>query len=309
MAQPTIFNRKQGIGLILFLVFVGLIRVFIYFLPQPAISDYTSADSLYIATNHPVDTIILQPFDPNTADSLTLRQRGLAPWQIRNMLRYRAKGGRYRTQEDFRRLYGLTDSTYQVLKPFIAIDTMPFYVERQERLLRDSLRKDSIQKRYEARKDSMQNAYQQRRDSLIAIGKIHEKKDTIIELNQADTNDLKYLKGIGSYVARQIVHYRQQLGGYYSYQQLYEIERLDFVVWDSILPHLTIDTTLITPIAIQSASVERLMHHPYLNFTQAKAIYETRRRKIRLSGMADISPSILTEKEAQRIRPYLQFDE
>ena len=50
------------------------------------------------------------PFDPNKADSLTLLYNGLKPWQIKNLMKYRAKGGRFRNPEDFCRLYGLTDS-------------------------------------------------------------------------------------------------------------------------------------------------------------------------------------------------------
>ena len=47
-------------------------------------------------------------FDPNIADSTQLLRLGLAPWQVRNIYRYRAKGGIYRDKTDFARLYGLT---------------------------------------------------------------------------------------------------------------------------------------------------------------------------------------------------------
>ena len=48
----------------------------------------------------------LHYFDPNTADSLSLLELGLKPWQAKNLLRYREKGGRYREPADFRKLYG-----------------------------------------------------------------------------------------------------------------------------------------------------------------------------------------------------------
>ena len=35
-------------------------------------------------------------FDPNTADSSQLLRLGLQPWQVRNIYRYRAKGGVFR---------------------------------------------------------------------------------------------------------------------------------------------------------------------------------------------------------------------
>lgn len=288
--QP-IFTRKQGTGLLLFLAFVLVLRLFIHFLPAPETTETSVSDTLATVFVR-LDTVVLRPFDPNTADSLT---------------HYREKGGRFRKPDDFRRLYGLTDSAFQVLRPYIAIDTMPFFAERQERLLRDSLRRDSIQRRYNERRDSIERAYQERRDSLLKAGVIHLKKDTVIELNTADTGDLQYIRGIGSYTARQIVRYRDLLGGYSHPGQLREIERLDYMKWDSVMPHLTADTALIRRINVQTAPMERLTRHPYISFTQAKAVYETRRRKIRLTGMEDLCPSVFTQEEAARIRPYLDF--
>ena len=46
----------------------------------------------------------LQPFDPNTADTLTLVQLGLRPFVVSNVLRYRAKGGVFRQASDFRKI-------------------------------------------------------------------------------------------------------------------------------------------------------------------------------------------------------------
>ena len=58
-----------------------------------------------VAPNHRAERFC---FDPNTADSTQLLRLGLQPWQVRNIYRYRARGGIYRTREDFARLYGLT---------------------------------------------------------------------------------------------------------------------------------------------------------------------------------------------------------
>lgn len=60
-------------------------------------------------------------FDPNTADSLTLRRLGLPQWMVSNVLRYRSKGGRFRRAEDFRKIYGLTQQQFDILRPYIVI--------------------------------------------------------------------------------------------------------------------------------------------------------------------------------------------
>ena len=60
-------------------------------------------------------------FDPNTADSTQLLRLGLQPWQVRNIYRYRARGGVYQQPSDFARLYGLTAKQYRELLPYIRI--------------------------------------------------------------------------------------------------------------------------------------------------------------------------------------------
>ena len=60
-------------------------------------------------------------FDPNTADSTQFLKLGLQPWQVRNIYKYRAKGGIYRRPLDFAKLYGLTVKQYRELEPYIRI--------------------------------------------------------------------------------------------------------------------------------------------------------------------------------------------
>ena len=80
--------------------------------PQQAAPFYADVPQRHIA---------LSPFDPNTADSTQLLRLGLQPWQVRNIYKYRAAGGIYRTKTDFARLYGLTVKQYRELEPYIRI--------------------------------------------------------------------------------------------------------------------------------------------------------------------------------------------
>ena len=61
--------------------------------------------------------VVLRPFDPNTADSASLRSLGLSAFVARNILRYRASGGVFRTAESLSRIYGMEDTLFQKLKP------------------------------------------------------------------------------------------------------------------------------------------------------------------------------------------------
>ena len=239
-------------------------------------------------------------FDPNTADSLTLIELGLRPWQVKNMMKYRAKGGRFRKPEDFRKLYGLTDSAFAALRPYIRIDSTAWVARR-----------DSLQMLKHERDSLKHVADSLRRDSIYAARGYQVKKDTIIELNNTDTAALQYLRGVGPAVARHIVRYGQQLGGYMSPEQIREIKALrDYKVpFDSVIPHLTAEKDSVTRMRVNYIGVERLQRHPYLNFTQAKAIYELRRNKFYLKSIDELRElPCLTEEDIRRLEPYLSFE-
>jgi competence ComEA-like helix-hairpin-helix protein len=223
----------------------------------------------------------MQAFDPNTSDSSTLVHLGLKKWQVSNMLKYRAKGGKYRKPEDLKKLYGMTDSLYQALAPYIQIAT-------------DTIKPDSTASIL----DSIAHKY-----PLYT-----PKKDTIINLRTADTTELKMIRGIGSYRARLIVNYRQRLGGFTSVEQLQEIPELANIV-DSISSSFIIDSIIVDPIHVNSASIRYLARHPYLRYEQAKAIYELRRKKIRLHSAKQLeSIPGLDSVTIEKLLPYLHFE-
>ena len=242
-------------------------------------------DSLYKAKwkkTYKRDTIAIrmQVFDPNTVDSMTLLHLGFKPWQAKNMLKYRAKGGKYRKKEDLKKLYGMTDSMYLALTPYIYI---------KDSIVVDSARIDSV-----------------RMDSLPKWKSI--KKDTILNLRTADTTELKLIRGIGSYRAKMIVRYREQLGGYAQVEQIMEARGMDKVIADSILPHFYIDSVVVNKIPINHIRPEVLQRHPYLNFEQAKAIYEYRRKHIRIKSAEELKKiKGLSPTDIEKILIYLDF--
>ena len=245
-------------------------------------------DSIYKAKwkkTYKRDTIEIrmQMFDPNTVDSVTLLHLGFKPWQAKNMLKYRAKGGRYRQKEDMKKLYGMTDSMYIALEPYICI--------QQDSIAVDSAQVDTI-----------------RLDSLPKWRSI--KKDTILNLRTADTTELKLIRGIGSYRAKMIVRYREQLGGYARVEQILEARGMDKVVADSILPHFYIDSVVLNKMPVNKIRPEVLHRHPYLSFEQAKAIYEYRRRHIRIKSAEELKKiKGLSPTDIEKISIYLDFSQ
>jgi competence ComEA-like helix-hairpin-helix protein len=293
-----VMTAEQWLGVVVLVVLVvGTLMVVKRFQPPKAeemvwVNDSTKAqfvdyqekqDSIRKAQwRKQRDTIAIrmEVFDPNTADSSTLVHLGFKPWQAKNMVKYRAAGGRYRKPEDLKKLYGMTDSMYQALTPYI-------YIAREEvdSVAVDSLRKDSLPRWKE------------------------ENKDTILNLRTADTVELKMIHGIGSYRARQIVRYREQLGGFVSVEQVLEAKGMENVDADSLLAHFWIDSVKIEPMNVNSVGVQRLSRHPYLRFEQAQAIYELRRKKIRLDSIQQLQQiECISAETLEKIAPYLNFD-
>lgn len=222
---------------------------------------------------------VLQPFDPNTADSVLLRQLGLPVYIVRNILKYRAKGGVFRSPESFSRIYGLKEEVYQKLKPYITIAPLVSV---------SHVRTDT---------------FRQLKDTIPYIPKYEE--GTIVDLNKADTSILKCIPGIGSTLARMIVVYRQRLGGFYDVSQLQEV------------PHVGVELNkwfVVTPaglhkIQVNSASLDKLRSHPYMDFYKAKAIMEYRRKRGKIKGLSQLSMfEEFTEKDLKRLSPYLTFE-
>lgn len=67
--------------------------------------------------------------------------------------------------------------------------------------------------------------------------------DTVrIDINRADTSEWKRLRGIGSVLSKRIVKYRDKCGGFKSVEQLRKIYGLSEETYQSILPHLKMES-------------------------------------------------------------------
>ena len=295
--REHILTKTQIVSaIVLVLIMVG-VNIVAHFWPrgEAIVEEEEIEDVVY--TPQPTR---LFAFDPNTADSLTLMELGFRPRQITSMMKYRAKGGRYKQPEDMRKFVLKDDSAFAALRPYIRIDSTAWVARR------DSLR----MLRHE--RDSLKHvADSLRRDSIYSARGYRVKKDTVIELNNTDTAALQYIRGIGPAVARHIVRYGQQLGGYVSQEQIREIKALqDYKVpFDTIIPHLTAERDSVTRMRVNYIGVDRLQRHPYLSFTQAKAIYELRRNKFYLKSIDELRElPCLTEEDIRRLEPYLSFE-
>jgi len=131
---------------------------------------------------------------------------------------------------------------------------------------------------------------------------------TVIELNASDTAQLIKIPGIGASYAKKITGYRNSLGGYYRLEQLQEVYGMYEELYEKIIPYLRTDAGKITPIPVNTTSLDKLKSHPYINFYQAKAIVEMRKKKGKLDNIHELDLlEEFTPEDLERLKYYLSF--
>jgi competence protein ComEA len=305
------FSKGQRIGIIVLLVLIFLTLLAIWFVSQYNTagnispntflneakqfeSSLKSRDSLRLAAwknkykqyekdsnfnqtpySKKTNEYTLFEFDPNTLDSAGFIRLGIKPFIASNIIKFRKKGGRFENPERFSKVYGLLPEKFKELEPYIRIGAKP------------TTKVDSTLSRQQSKK----------------IENIR------VELNSADTTELMQVKGIGRGYAKSIVRFRTQMGGFVKVDQLRELYGMTDANFEKIKPSCTINLTLVRQIKVNTASVERLDAHPYLNFYESKAIYEYRRKKGKILSIAELKsiPDIRPET-IEKISPYLSFE-
>lgn len=296
------FSLSERRAIYVLLVLIAVLVVAIVWTPAPEVQSVNvvaEADSLVLSQKYNEEqksftkkeriqeevSIVLTPFDPNLADSIEFLRLGLPSYVIKNVIKYRQKGGRFSTPESFARIYGLTEAKFKELQPYIYIS---------EEFIKKPNRKKSAQERpkREEKVDSLQKPFKYPEGMLV-------------DVNTADTTELKKIPGIGSGIARRIVAYRNRLGGFYTLEQLNEVE---FVTAD-LLKWFKLEGDSVRKLPINRVGLDKLRAHPYINFYQAKVIVEYRRKKGEITSLSQLALyEEFTEKDLKRLSAYISFD-
>lgn len=215
------------------------------------------------------------PFNPNTIDSLQIIKLGLPKWVAKNMLKYRRRGGIIRTSEAFAKIYGMKPEWAAELTPFLILPDKKKYIA---------------------------GSYVSKPQVSTPI--------TLIDLNVADSFSLLKVKGIGAYTAGQIVRYRKSLGGFYSKEQLLEINKMDTLRFKQIQGQVVLNTDLVKKININKVDIYTLSLHPYLSKIQATLIINYRLQHGNFKNLEDVIYAVnkpLDKKACMKMEPYLSY--
>ncbi len=148
------------------------------------------------------DSIKIAPFDPNTVELAQLLEFGLSKYEALSIIRYRAAGKVFNIKEEVIGCYGISDSLYFALEPYIVIGEEFKYKPKE-------YNNDYQQQKYESRSSYKST----KREPSVAISKF-----------LVDTVGIEYLQAIGALTLRQaevFVKWRD-MSGIHSMEELRE---------------------------------------------------------------------------------------
>lgn len=131
-----------------------------------------------------------------------------------------------------------------------------------------------------------------------------------LELNRIDSASLVAVPGIGKVLSARILRYRQLLGGFYQPRQLIEVYGIRQEWLNEMEIHFVADTSLISPLAIDTASFKKILSHPYFDYEMTRKLFAMRKRPRELSAMQ--IPEVLEQIACpdslkDKLRPYIVF--
>ncbi|MCA8831521.1 ComEA family DNA-binding protein [Hymenobacter pini] len=313
------FSRRETSGLVVLLALV-LLWLFLPTLLRPALPQYNPASdqrqlnqwaaelaarrttqppfvSRYprrsYASRNRVPQVALAPFNPNSFSALDWQARGLPAWLAERLVKYKNAVGGFRAKEQIRKAYGLSDTTYARLAPYMQLpDQLP--ARSPDSYTRNQPGRYGEQKPFE----TMPGRFTRKPTRLAAF-----------DVNTADTAQLMQIRGIGRGYARRVVEYRQRLGGFLAEDQLTEIYALrdapDLV--DSLRKYTFVAPGFApTLVDVNNASFDVLQAHPYVGKRLARVLVAFRQQHGPFRQATDLRQiRVLDEATFVKLQPYV----
>ncbi|MFD2246088.1 ComEA family DNA-binding protein [Pontibacter ruber] len=235
-----------------------------------------------------VPTVALRPFNPNQLTAEQWQAFGLPRYLAQRILNYRSKVGDFTYKAELGKIYGLPDSVFQRLYPYIELP-----VERPDKYGRSKSIAGTSSKPY-----SNPNWSSRPREKFILAP---------FNINTADTTQLKQIRGIGSKLSARIVKYRNSLGGFHSMAQVGEVYGLQPEVVDSLHKYTFVPkTNTLQQLSINTATADQLRAHPYISSNVARAIVAYREQHGPYQHLEEVRKvKLVTQELFEKIRPYL----
>ena len=182
-----------------------------------------------------------------------------------------------------------------------------YYRKQSYKDVKTQSHKDAkTQSHKDAKTQSHKDAKTQSKSSEFKVQGSAFKVQGSINLNSADTTELKSLPGIGSFFARNIVEYRDKLGGFVEKKQLLEVYAFDTARMSNIENHIVIDSIELRKIKVNSDDFKTILRHPYIEYEDVKKIVNYRESKGMIKNWENYLKVVGRDVD-DRLERYLDF--
>ena len=226
-------------------------------------------------------------FNPNTITLQDWEKLGVKTYIAKSILKYIEKGGKFYKPDDLNKIFFFTKADVDKLLPYVQIEKAAFKTNNYKTF---------------GKRDTT-NTY---KPTWVNT----PKTPVIVDVNYGDTSAFRALPLIGSYLAKNIVKYREKLGGFVTINQIAEVYGISQVTFDSIKPMLRISDMPITKIDINNITLENLIKHPYITDKNlAKVIIAYRKQHgDKFNAVEDLKKIMIVEDVFyNKIAPYIEI--
>lgn len=258
----------------------------------------------YVATPKPINPITV---DINTASAEVLKQlKGIGNVLSKRIVKYRNSIGGFENIQQLKEVYGIEDSLYTALLGNIEMSKVV-----QPKTVADKKFKEETV----TAAATTDVAYRKLKEASNPENFITPKKEKIskppvvIDVNKAAASEFQQLNGIGNFRAKEIVSHREKLGGFYDVEQLKEVYSFNDSLYNALKPQLTITSTEIKKININTIEFKALLKHPYFDYNLTKHLINFRDNRNGLKSIEDLKESYLIDDALyKKLKMYLTVE-
>ena len=230
-----IFSEKERKGIIVLGIILTLSIVITFLVPH-------NNDSVGRVSPLTIPKLHLFTFDPNTIDSANAIHLGIPLKQVKTLMHYREKGGRFYKKEDLLKLYGLDPLIAHQLIPFIELTSSESKWGSNPYRDKGNNFKSNYSHSYKYKMNNGSPSW-------------------TIDINEADASEWNDKTKLPMNIVHQIINYKNHLGGFTHPMQLKKVYGLADTTFQNLRPHLLVQKNF-----------KPLLNSSTMNFAQWKSL-------------------------------------
>ncbi|MCC5930498.1 MAG: helix-hairpin-helix domain-containing protein [Cyclobacteriaceae bacterium] len=249
-----------------------------------------SLDHYPVQKNNYLPLAELSALNPNQTHFDTLLLSGLHRRAAENLVKYREKGGKFRSVDDLYKIYGM-DSAWVTQNVHILYFLDP----------------DDLKQTNNSFEKARSKLINRKKTDIDAEANVKTANDIEkIDINRADAEALISLPGIGEILSDRIVKYRNLLGGFVDVNQLNDVYGVKEETIIKILPLIYIsDDFNPRKINLNTTPLYYLKRHPYITEKLAVQIDSLRKITKPLDSIQVVD--VIISSESEKVLPYIGF--